>query len=185
MITDDVEFTFLDFEASSIGGYPIEVGWARLPGKFKIAEAAIVSHGFLIRPDERWLADPDFRWDPAAEALHGISMNQLMAEGISREDACDRISQEFRHDAIYVDSITLDIHWMDVLFARESWFFDIVHWGHLFGRLWPDPESDAMKAARMAQQALPRPHRARLDAIRLALIFAAAWESEGWNLEGA
>ncbi len=108
-----------------------------------------------------------------------------MAEGISREKTCGRLHDEFVHANVYVDSLTMDIQWMYVLFDFRPFHFALLHWGHLFGRLWPDPESDAMNAARRAQQVLEKPHRARLDAIRMALIFASAWESEGWNLEGA
>ena len=60
---------FLDFEASSLGknGYPIEVAWVFEDGD---------SESFLISPIGRWTG-----WDAAAEAIHGISREQLAAEG--------------------------------------------------------------------------------------------------------
>lgn len=183
-MTDGEKFTFLDFEASSLGGYPIEIGWARLPGIFTNPEEAIVSDSFLIRPADHWLADPDLLWDPAAQALHGISMEQLVAEGLSHKEVCQRLQDQLHHDTVFVSSVSLDYHWMGLLYDFDPFFFAIEHWSVLFEYFWQDPNCDAMVAARKAQQDMPKPHRARLDAVWMALIFAAAWQHDGRHLEG-
>jgi hypothetical protein len=61
----------LDFEASGLNGWPIEIGWMR--------EDDAEPTSFLIRPR------PEFdrtRWSPNAEKLHGISLARIEREGV-------------------------------------------------------------------------------------------------------
>ncbi len=60
---------FIDFEASSLmrGSFPIEVGLAVDSGPV---------HIWLIRPAPGWE-----EWSPASQAIHGISLAQLHADG--------------------------------------------------------------------------------------------------------
>ena len=67
---------FVDFEASSLtqDSFPIEVAWV---GENGIGEA------HLIRPAEAWLRTvrTGTAWSKASEAVHGISLKQLIDEG--------------------------------------------------------------------------------------------------------
>ena len=51
---------FYDFEASSLDGFPIEIGWARAD----LASGTILSEGHLIRPPAAW--DVRGTWDSSA-----------------------------------------------------------------------------------------------------------------------
>ena len=63
---------FIDFEGSSLTGWPIEVGWAQ------ILDNKVISDSRLIRPEPDW---DDSEWDPLAEEIHGLSRAMLMAAG--------------------------------------------------------------------------------------------------------
>src|SRR5690606_41951734 len=64
-----VMLVFLDFEASSLSerSYAIEVGWVFADGR---------EEDHLIRAAPEWTD-----WDPSAEAIHGISRNELLERG--------------------------------------------------------------------------------------------------------
>ena len=66
---------FYDCEASCIGGLPIEIGWAFID----TSRGGIQSESHLVRPPLHWDMKPV--WDPDAEKLHGISLEQLLAQG--------------------------------------------------------------------------------------------------------
>jgi hypothetical protein len=61
---------FIDFEASSLNkdSYPVEVAWVFEDGR---------SRSFLIRPAPGWTD-----WSAEAEAIHGISRDQLDRDGV-------------------------------------------------------------------------------------------------------
>ena len=64
-----MSIVFLDFEASSLmrGSFPVEVGLA-------IGGGGV--HSWLIRPAPGWE-----EWSPASQAVHGLTLAQLHAEG--------------------------------------------------------------------------------------------------------
>ena len=64
---------FYDCEASCIGGLPIEIGWAFVD----VPTGEIQSESHLVKPPLHWDMQPV--WDPDAEKLHGISLEQLLA----------------------------------------------------------------------------------------------------------
>ena len=66
---------FYDREATCIGGLPIEIGWAFID----TATGEIQSESHLVKPPLHWDMQPV--WDPDAEELHGISLEQLLAQG--------------------------------------------------------------------------------------------------------
>jgi hypothetical protein len=94
---------FLDFEASSLGddSYPIEVGWVGEDG---------VSETHLIRPAPEWTD-----WDPAAEALHGLSRERLEAEGEPHDRVARRALEALHSHEVYVSAPSWDGKWMSVL----------------------------------------------------------------------
>ncbi|RRH73809.1 3'-5' exonuclease family protein [Falsigemmobacter faecalis] len=67
---DTTTLLFLDFEASSLSqnSWPIEIGCSRL------INGQTVTRSSLIRPDPTWDLDD---WNPAAQKVHGIALNDL------------------------------------------------------------------------------------------------------------
>jgi len=94
---------FLDFEASSLRqeSYPIEVGWAGEDGSLE---------SWLIRPAPGWED-----WDPAAEAVHGLSREQLLAAGRPHEEVARRALEALKDHQVYVSAPSWDGKWMSVL----------------------------------------------------------------------
>jgi hypothetical protein len=77
---------FYDCEASSLEGLPIEIGWAFLDRQTD----QIQSEGHLIKPPPNW--DLRARWNPGAQALHGITIEQLMAHGRPPSEIANRMN---------------------------------------------------------------------------------------------
>ncbi len=94
---------FIDFEASSLGrhGYPIEVAWVFEDGR---------SESFLIAPIEKWTD-----WDPAAEAIHGISREQLTSEGVQAERVAQRVLADLQGHDVFASAPSWDGKWLSRL----------------------------------------------------------------------
>ena len=94
---------FIDFEASSLGrhGYPIEVAWVFEDGT---AEA------FLIRPIDKWTD-----WDPAAQAIHGISREELLQHGATTEDVANRLVTALQGHEVFASAPSWDGKWLSAL----------------------------------------------------------------------
>jgi len=94
---------FLDFEASSLraGSYPIEVGWACEDGE---------TEAHLIRPAPGWLD-----WDAAAEAVHKIEHDQLLAEGEPHDAVARRVLEALAPHQVFASAPSWDGKWMSVL----------------------------------------------------------------------
>lgn len=94
---------FIDFEASSLGrhGYPIEVAWVFEDGN---------SESFLISPLETWTD-----WDAAAEALHGISREQLAAEGVATDIVARRLVEALQGHQVLASAPSWDGKWLSLL----------------------------------------------------------------------
>ncbi|WP_375452134.1 transcriptional regulator [uncultured Devosia sp.] len=94
---------FLDFEASSLSkqSYPIEVGWVLEDG---------TGEGHLIRRAPEW-----HDWDNKAEALHGISREQLLRDGTPHELVCARLIEIFAGNIVYASAPSWDGHWLSML----------------------------------------------------------------------
>jgi hypothetical protein len=86
---------FIDFEASSLSkdSYPVEVAWVFEDGR---------SRSFLIRPAPGWND-----WSAEAEAIHGISREQLDREGVEV--------------SIIVDEMVATLADMDLCASAPSW----------------------------------------------------------------
>jgi len=99
---------FIDFEASSLGrtGFPIEVGWAFEDGR---------SENHLIRPAPQWTD-----WDPASEAIHGISRATLAAEGEPHDAVARRLLEELRGHAVFASAPSWDGKWLSALFRAAG-----------------------------------------------------------------
>ena len=96
----------LDFEASSLGdnSYPIEVAWS-MDGE------AVEEH--LISPASvgSWTD-----WSAKAEALHGISRDELISQGKNPRWLCERIREELGGKTVYSDNPDYDREWMRRLY---------------------------------------------------------------------
>lgn len=94
----------IDFEASGFGaeGYPVEVGIVKGTGE---------RYCSLIKPHPSW----NF-WDPAAELLHGISREFLMAKGKPIDVVCREMNVFANSSVLYSDAWVHDKPWMTKLF---------------------------------------------------------------------
>lgn len=94
----------IDLEASGFGrgSYPIEVG---------IALENREIHSFLIKPESDWT-----HWCSDAEKIHGISREQLAAEGMCIEDIALTLNDMLRGQTLYSDAWSFDSSWIGRLF---------------------------------------------------------------------
>ena len=102
---------FLDVEASGLAqaSYPIEIAWLDPVSEQK--------DSFLINP----FTCPKWdHWDHSAELIHGISMDQLIDEGISVEDAAERLTVELGGERVYTDCPAHDYQWVERLYRATG-----------------------------------------------------------------
>lgn len=99
---------FLDCEASSLGGnsYPIEIAWSDSDGK-------IESH--LINP---YGYPKDYNdWDPAAQAIHGLTRAYLSDYGENPTFVASRMDKVLSGKKVYTDAPDFDGFWCRRLFG--------------------------------------------------------------------
>lgn len=65
----------------------------------------------LIRPRTEWL-----RWDPAAQALHGVSREHAQQYGRSVETICAQLSADLRGRIVYSYAWAMDWPWISQLY---------------------------------------------------------------------
>jgi hypothetical protein len=165
----------IDFEASCLpednSSYPIEVALAKVGGP---------SRTWLIRPAQKWQF---WDWCPEAEALHGISREQLWREGLPAEQVLAELAAEAAGYAVYADS-DLDAYWLETLAeaCRRPAPFPIRYLGEWLKEA-GFARKEVVAALAAAREQLPVEHVARDDASRLALAVRllvgsdAAWQS--------
>lgn len=93
----------IDIEASGFGpgSYPIEVGCALSDGR---------SYCALIQPVSSWT-----HWDPQAEAVHGISRQMLVENGLPPLSVAIRLNTLLGRSTIYSDAWAHDYSWLATL----------------------------------------------------------------------
>lgn len=100
---------FIDVEASSFSGdsYPIEIAWN--------IDANIENH--LLNPYfiKEWVD-----WDPASQAVHGLSRNYLSEHGKDPLSVAKRMNQVLSGQDVYSDAAEYDVHWIDQLFKATG-----------------------------------------------------------------
>lgn len=98
-----VDVVFLDFEASSLGkkGYPIEVAWVFASGG---------QESYLIKPAPSWTD-----WDPESEAIHHLTREQLMSEGITHDQVAKHMLDVLSGHALYATAPSWDGQWLSRL----------------------------------------------------------------------
>jgi DNA polymerase III epsilon subunit-like protein len=94
---------FLDFEASSLSkkSYPIEVGWVFEDG---------TQEAHLIRPAPEWTD-----WDAEAALMHGLTREQLRAQGEPVGDVAARMVDVLLGHQVYASAPSWDGKWLSVL----------------------------------------------------------------------
>ncbi len=105
---------FYDCEASCLGGYPIEIGWAYVDE----ATGEIVSESHLIRPPVAWniLA----QWDPDAQKLHGIEYDDLLKHGSPPAEIAARMNAALAGRDLHSDSPPDDEAWLRKLYEAAG-----------------------------------------------------------------
>jgi hypothetical protein len=159
---------FLDIEASGLqrGSYPIEFAWS---------DINLATQEFLVRPHLSWGLE---NWSVASERIHGISRQQLEADGIPVEDAAARLNAALAGMVVVSDHPGPDTHWLTTLFelVEIEPEFEIGDWHELCqieaAQQWlTQEEVTAIEVATSSE--FPRLHRARPDALYLAAVFRA------------
>lgn len=100
---------FIDFEASSLdllSSYPIEVGVCMPDGTL---------HSWLIKPHVLWLD-----WSDSAQAIHGISRQQLEKEGKNISTVAQALNSLLGTDFVYCDAWTFDCFWLHRLYKSAQ-----------------------------------------------------------------
>lgn len=149
----------IDVEASGFGAgsYPIEVGVALPDGR---------SYCALIEPAPQWR-----HWDPAAEAVHGIARETLLAHGLPPLSVAIRLNALLGTTTVYTDAWAHDYSWLATLHevAGIPRSYRIEH----LARITPMVEACAWNEVRAGVEAelqLQR-HRASAD----ARVLQATW----------
>jgi hypothetical protein len=163
---------FYDCEASCIGGLPIEIGWAFID----TSTGEIQSESHLVKPPLHWDMQPV--WDPDAEKLHGISLEQLHAQGRSPSEVARRMNEVLTGRALFSDAPADDERWLRIIFDEAGLdpAFTIrrtdadVLTSQLAAKLrWDSASYEAAKSE--ADRISPRTHRAEADARHLAVLW--------------
>ncbi|MDN3649732.1 hypothetical protein QWZ13_12500 [Reinekea marina] len=156
----------LDIEASGFGkgSYPIEIGVMTEAGR---------QHSWLIRPEDDWV-----HWREEAEALHGISREKLLKEGLPTSEIADKLNELFEGQMLYSDGWGFDSGWLNLLYyvsGRKMFFkldtlpkilseYQLEHW-------------DQTKAEIEMHRELPD-HRAGIDAFLIQETYKKTFVSE-------
>ncbi|NYT73196.1 hypothetical protein HZU72_12260 [Halomonas sp. QX-2] len=155
--------TFLDIEASGLeqpSSYPIEIGWADTFGN---------NEGFLIRPFRGW-----DHWDPLAEAIHGITRDEIIEHGLHIIDAAEKLNDMLGFETVFCDALDTDYFWLKKLYeasGKEPSFklADI----YQLHKILSDEHMASMKTI---LKDLPIPHRAQSDAARYAEAVVSSYQ---------
>ena len=150
--------SFLDFEASSLDGHPIEVAISTADGRIR---------SWLIRPAWRWTD-----WSAKAERLHGISREMLARDGASVRDVARDLNEALADGVVYSDSPEYDGRWCRQLFeaAGVEMRFRIGHAGYLI----PDVPGRNAAIESEARRLAGPPHRAARDVAYLVELHRLA-----------
>jgi hypothetical protein len=141
-----------------------------------IVACEIQSESHLIKPPSHW--DIQSVWDPAAEQLHRISLEQLLAHGHPPFEIARRMNKVLAGRELFSDGPTEDERWLRIIFeeAGPEPTFTIrrtsadVLTAQLAVRLgWNTVSYEAAKAE--ADRSSPRTHRAEADAHHLAALW--------------
>jgi len=166
----------IDFEASCLPvhgrSFPIEVG---------IAASSRSARSWLIRPHPDWTG---WDWTEEAEAMHGISREQLLAEGLPAGQVVAELQEALRGARVFADSY-LDAEWMATLAAaaRAPLPAKVGHIEEILAALGASGHDVAEADAALDAQRFGR-HRAGEDARRLFALIEELRERAGATVSG-
>lgn len=129
----------------------------------------------LIKPAESWA---DAAWDPAAEALHGLSRAKLVRAGRQPQRVCDAMNDALADATVYSDAPDWDGFWLYRLFeaAKVRRRFELHNFAELFESVSPARFTEA-KA--LAQKKTPHSHRARPDVLHMRALYRLIADNAG------
>lgn len=157
------DIAFIDLEASGLSArsWPIEVGWCFANGGV---------HALLIKPAPEWSLND---WSAQAEALHGISHETLLKDGLEPKEACDRLNAALAGKIIYSDAPDWDGFWLYRLFqaGKKRQRFIVSDLASLL-RSVPEDRIGPLVAA--AELRAPRRHRAAPDVMHMRMLYELA-----------
>jgi hypothetical protein len=163
---------FYDCEASCIGGLPIEIGWAFID----TSTGEIQSESHLVRPPLHWDMQPV--WDPDAEKLHGISLEQLLAHGLPPFEVARRMNEVLAGRELFSDAPVDDERWLRIIFDEAGLdpaftirrtYADVLIAQLARKRGWDSASFEAAKSE--ADRNSPSTHRAEADARHWAVLW--------------
>ena len=145
---------FLDIEASSLTGWPIEIGLSQ-PGSI-----GIDTWSSLIRPRPDW-SDAD--WAPEAERVHGIGRARL--QSAPPADLVRKAVEARIQTVMISDCPAFDGKWLAMLLGRKVPLIDFdLAVIREFG-------ASALALSRVSLDRIPHPHRAGPDAEAMAQVW--------------
>lgn len=151
----------IDFEASCLPrhgrSFPIEVGIA----------GAGWTQSWLIRPHESWAG---WDWTPEAQALHGLSLERVMREGMPAAAVFHQLVAMLDGCRVVADSV-IDQYWLETLAEAAGAEAPLVidHVSMLLDEHGAD-ERAICAAVAYADALHPTRHRAGCDASWLAAL---------------
>ena len=159
----DPEPLFLDFEASSFDGHPIELAVSTRDGEIR---------SWLISPAPGWTD-----WSPKAEAVHGISREMLSRDGIGVREVARQLNLLLAGRVAYSDAPEFDGWWCRQLFevAGEEMLFSIGHAAFVI----PDVPGRNGAIEREARRRAGPAHRAARDVAFLVELYRLATAEAG------
>lgn len=120
------KIAFIDVEASGLmtGAFPVEVAWQTDEGK---GEA-------LLDPSGHW---DESRWDPDAQAMHGIALPELRRRGRHPRVVAASLEAALAGRLVFSDSPAHDMSWIDMVHSagdvKRTYRIETV--GRLIGHL--------------------------------------------------
>ena len=157
------EVAFIDLEASGLGAnsWPIEVGWGWPDGE---------PRAYLINPSDDW---PEAAWDPRAEDLHKIPLQELRDSGEPIEEICAALNKDLTGLTVYSDAPDWDAFWLYRLFqaggVRQA--FKLTDFREAFVGMASERMSEIIKKA---DAIAPHIHRAAPDVRHMQVLFDLA-----------
>ena len=152
MYSQELPLPIIDIEASGFGrgSYPIEVGVVLPDG---------VSYCTLIQRSPQWT-----HWDPRAEQLHHITVDQLAKYGKPPAEVAGMLNALLRGRIVYSDGWANDYSWLGLLFDEVEMTpaFKLEN----LRRILNEEEAARWHAAKDAELAVTpqQRHRASIDA---------------------
>jgi hypothetical protein len=95
---------FIDFEASAMNGFPVQVAYGTSEADLKC---------FLVKPLKIW-NDADYMWDFNAQDIHGFSKAFINTHGVDATEVARIVSEDLRGKTVNADS-NADKFWLGLL----------------------------------------------------------------------